>query len=151
MSPNTPNTHTHTQISLRNKYLPIPMCNHSNILFPVQKWEQTTSRPIFFLIFLFFSMEVQLIYNFVLASGVQQSDSDIHIYTFFFIFFSIMVYHRILNIVPCAIQQDIVFFLLVIYFIHISVYMSIQISQFKPLQPPPAFPPWCPYICSLHL
>ena len=40
-------------------------------------------------------------------------------------------------------------FLLVIYFIHVSVYMSIPISQFIP--PLPAFPPWCPYICSLHL
>ena len=29
-------------------------------------------------------------------------------YTFSFIFFSIMVYHKILNTVPCAIQQDIV-------------------------------------------
>ena len=36
---------------------------------------------------------------------VQQSDSVTHtyIYTFFFIFFSIMVYHRILSVVPCAI------------------------------------------------
>ena len=41
-------------------------------------------------------------------------------------------------------------FLLVIYFIHISVYMSIPISQFIP-PPPPAFPPWCPCVCSLHL
>ena len=32
-------------------------------------------------------------------------------------------------------------FLLVIYFIHISVYMSIPISQFIPLPPPPRFPP----------
>ena len=31
-----------------------------------------------------------------------------HILTFSFIFFSIMVYHRILNIVPCAIQYDLV-------------------------------------------
>ena len=29
-------------------------------------------------------------------------------YTFVFIFFSIMGYHRILNIVPCAIQKDLV-------------------------------------------
>ena len=44
-------------------------------------------------------------------------------------------------------------FLLVIYFIHISVYMSIPISQFIPPPPPrhPVFPPWCPYVCSLHL
>ena len=39
--------------------------------------------------------------------------------------------------------------LLVIYFIHISVYMSIPISQFIP--PPDSFPPRCPYICLLHL
>ena len=29
-------------------------------------------------------------------------------YIFFFIFFSILVYHKVLNIVPCAIQQDLV-------------------------------------------
>ena len=63
--------------------------------------------------------ELQLIYN-ALLSLVQQSDSVIHIYiciyihtyihiyihTLFFIFFSIMVYYRLFNIVPCAIQQD---------------------------------------------
>ena len=39
-------------------------------------------------------IEVQLIYNVVLISAIQQSDSVIHIYiyTFFFILFSIMVY-----------------------------------------------------------
>ena len=42
-------------------------------------------------------------------------------------------------------------FLLVIYFIQISVYMSIPISQFILPTPRPAFPPWCPYICPLHL
>ena len=49
-----------------------------------------------------------MIYNVVLISAVQQSDSVIHIYTFFFIFFVIMVYPRVLNIVPCAIESDIV-------------------------------------------
>ena len=46
----------------------------------------------------------------MLISTVQQSDSVIHIYTytFFFIFFSIVVYHRIVNIVPCAVQWDLV-------------------------------------------
>ena len=43
-------------------------------------------------------------------------------------------------------------FLLVIYFIHISAYMSIQSpSSSHHHPPPPPFPPWCPYICSLHL
>ena len=37
----------------------------------------------------------------------------------------------------------------VIHFIHISVYMSIPISQF--ITPPPHHPPWYPYVCSLHL
>ena len=50
-------------------------------------------------------IHVQLIYSVVLIS-VQRSDSVTHIYThtFFFIFFSIMVFHRILNTVLCAIQ-----------------------------------------------
>ena len=60
-------------------------------------------RFLFFLI-LFYFIEVQLTYNVVFISAVQQSDSVIHIYTFFFIFFSIIFYHRILDIVPCAIQ-----------------------------------------------
>ena len=45
--------------------------------------------------------------NAVLISAIEQSDSVIHYihtYSFFFIFFSIMVYHRPLNIVPYAIQ-----------------------------------------------
>ena len=50
-----------------------------------------------------------LIHNVVLISVVQQSDSVIHIqYPFFFIFFSVMVYPGILNIVPGAIQHDFV-------------------------------------------
>ena len=44
-------------------------------------------------------------------------------------------------------------FLLVINFIHISVYMSIPIAQFITPHPqhPATFPIWCPYVCSLHL
>ena len=56
-------------------------------------------------------------------------------YFFFELYFIYLLYSR---------------FLLVIYFIHISVYMSIPISQFIP-PPSAAFPPWCPYVCSLHL
>ena len=58
-----------------------------------------------------FFIEVQLIHNVVLISAVQKSDSVIHIHTFFFILFSIMVNHRILNIVHCAVQQDLVVYL----------------------------------------
>ena len=47
---------------------------------------------------------VYLLYNVVLISTVQKSDSVIHLYTLFFIFFLIMVYHKILNTIPCAIQ-----------------------------------------------
>ena len=47
-------------------------------------------------------IELKLIYN-VLISDVRCSDS-VYIYMFFFLFFLIMVYHRILNSVPCAIQ-----------------------------------------------
>ena len=52
---------------------------------------------------LFFLIEVQLIYS---VSGLQQSDSDTYKYTYiyFFRFFSIIGYHKILNIILCAIQ-----------------------------------------------
>ena len=42
-------------------------------------------------------------YNVVLISAIQQSDSVLHMYDFL-IFFSVIVYHRILNIVFCAVQ-----------------------------------------------
>ena len=43
-------------------------------------------------------------YDVVLISAVQQSDSVICIHMFFLIFFSIMIYPRALNVVPCALQ-----------------------------------------------
>ena len=42
----------------------------------------------------------------MLISSVQQSDSVIHISTFFFISFPVMVCHRVLHIVPCAILSE---------------------------------------------
>ena len=51
---------------------------------------------------LFFFIEELLVDNAVLASAGLKSDSVTHIHTFF-IFFSIRVYHRILNTVPGAI------------------------------------------------
>ena len=49
----------------------------------------------------YFLIEVLLIYNIVLVSGVQQSDSVICTYFLFFIFFSIMVYYKILTSSLC--------------------------------------------------
>ena len=42
-----------------------------------------------------------------LIFALEQSDSVLHIYIFF-VLFSIMVYHGVLNIVPCALEQDLV-------------------------------------------
>ena len=59
---------------------------------------------LFFFYNLFF-IETELIYNVVLVLGIiQQSDSILYTYMFLFIFFTIMGYCRILNIVPCATQ-----------------------------------------------
>ena len=51
-------------------------------------------------------IEQWLIYNVELASGIRQSDSfiRIHMYLFYFKFFPHLSYHKILSIVPCAIQ-----------------------------------------------
>ena len=53
----------------------------------------------------FFFFEIWLVYSVVSISAVQQSDSVIHRHSFLMLFY-IMVYHRILNIVPCAIQWE---------------------------------------------
>ena len=54
-------------------------------------------------------IDVWWIYSVVFVSGVQQVDSGIpRRRVFFFIFFSVTVYYRILNRVPCAIQEDLV-------------------------------------------
>ena len=47
----------------------------------------------------------QLIYSVVPVSAGWQNDSAIHIHILFLIFFSIIVYPRILDIVLCAIQS----------------------------------------------
>ena len=63
-----------------------------------------------------FFIEIQLIYNVVLLSSVQQSASFIHIYIFFFRLFSIIGYYKILNIVPCATQYVLVYLFILFYF-----------------------------------
>ena len=57
-------------------------------------------------LFIYIFNEAKLIYNVVLLSALQKSDSVIHKDTFFKIFFSIMFYLRILIIAYCAILQD---------------------------------------------
>ena len=63
-------------------------------------------------------IEVWLIYSVVLISTLQESDSVTHIHIYILhIFFSIMVYRRILNIVPCAMHQDLLVYPFFFYFI----------------------------------
>ena len=78
-------------------------------LFLIIQWLRTQ------IVFKNYFIEVYLIYNIVLISTVQQSDSVIPIHIFLFIFFFIMVYHRMPNIVPCAIQWDPVVYPFCIY------------------------------------
>ena len=55
-----------------------------------------------------YHIQVWLIYNVVLISALRQS--DVVILTFFFMFFSIVVYHSTLTMVPYTRQQDVVFY-----------------------------------------
>ena len=56
---------------------------------------------------------------------------------FFFVFFSVMVYYKILNIVPCAIQQIMLFIHSVYNILHLQTSKSHFIPPFHP-------PPWQP-------
>ena len=59
-----------------------------------------------------FYIGVELINNVSLVSGVQQSDSVIHIHvSILFQFFSPFRYYRVFSRVPCAIQQVLVGYL----------------------------------------
>ena len=65
--------------------------------------------------FLFFFNGVQLIYN-VLVSGVQLSDLVMHVYVFFFVSFSIMVYYRIWNIYFSVLSRRTLLFIYTVSF-----------------------------------
>ena len=65
-------------------------------------WKSITLLKPFLLCVCVCLIEVQLIYNVVFITAIQQSDSVIHIHLFFFMVFSTIVFHRILNVVPCA-------------------------------------------------
>ena len=64
---------------------------------------------------------------------------------FFCFIFLYYLFKKILNLILFIFLYS--RFLLVIYFIHISVYMSIPVSQFIPPPPPCHFPP----LVSIHL
>ena len=69
---------------------------HSIISFLIVTWDIYLTNPrIVFLI------EVYLIHNIVLVTGVQESNLIIYI---FFSDFSILDYYKILNIVPCVVE-----------------------------------------------
>ena len=53
-----------------------------------------------------------------------------------YFFFSIIVYYKVLNVVPCAIQYNLVVYL----FYNSSLYLLIPNSEFIPFPPP--FPLW---------
>ena len=74
-------------------------------------------------------IEVQLISNVVLVSGIQQSDSVLYIYIIFQITFH---YNKILNIVPRAIQQDFVIYL---FFTEWFVSANPKLLNYSPLSP----------------
>ena len=59
----------------------------------------------------FFKKNILLTYSWITmlcSLLLYSSDSVLHVYTLFSIFLSIMAHHRILKIVPCAIQQGLV-------------------------------------------
>ena len=102
-----------------------------------------------------------MIYNVVLVSAIRHSESVYvctHISPLFFRLSSHIGHYRLLSRVPCAISR----FVLAIYFIYSSVYMSIPISQFIP---PPLSPLvtislfstsvtlflFCKFICNIFL
>ena len=63
--------------------------------------EKTPMVTILLISGFFFSRDDSL---FFIEMIQQYTHTHIHIYTFFFIILFIMVYHKILNIVTCAIQ-----------------------------------------------
>ena len=70
--------------------------------------QKSGEKVLFFFFFVYLFNQVELTYNIVLISAEELSDSVIHVYILF-IFFSIIVYHKMLNMVPSAVGQDMLF------------------------------------------
>ena len=90
------------------------------------------SITIFFIHFYWSIVALQCCVSFLLYSKVNQS--YIYIYPLLFRFPSHLGLYRVLSRVPVLHSRS----LLVTYFIHSSVYVSIPISQFIPLPPFPS-------------
>ena len=88
-----------------------------------------------------------LIYNIVLVSGIQQSDSDISEYMH--TFFHIMVHYRLLQDLNIISSFPVLHskFLLLIYFICSVVYLLIPCSWFIPLLLPLPFGNHVCFLC----
>ena len=76
----------------------------------------------------------------LLYSKMTQLDTYIHC---FFMFFSIMIYHRLLNIVPCVTRQD---------FSCLSI-LNVTVRIYQPQTPSPSLslPARQPQVCLLRL
>ena len=102
---------------------------------------------------LFLKTEVQLIYNVVLISDIQV----IQLYIFFFIFFSIIVYYKILNIVPYSIVRPCCCPLLTL-FIYLFMYpwhmevprLGVQLQLQLPAYVTATATPDLSCVCDLH-
>ena len=111
----------------------------------VLEWEIWVACPS--TAYLFFFIGVQLFYNVVLVSTVQQSESAmcIHISPLFWISFPFRSLQITEQSSPCCTVGSHQLSIL-LHSIH-SVYVSVSISQSIPT----LIPPWHPYVCSLCL
>ena len=101
-------------------------------------------QSLFFFKFLFECSCFTMLYQFLLYSKVNQL--YIYIYPLFFGFPSHLGHHRALSRVPCAIQQVLISYLFYTYY-----QQCIYVNSNLPIHPTLPFPPWYPYVCSLHL
>ena len=100
----------------------------TQIIFPAEHEDSSEYLQRSMKSFYFNFTEVQLIYNAVLITAVQQSDLVIHTCMLLH-FFSIMVYHKILNIAPSVKEQDLATYLFYTYlFASANLKLPVQLS-----------------------
>ena len=104
------------------------------------------SKSVFGDLKLFFFSPSHMLINVVLISATQQSDSVIHLYIFFFMFCSIVIYHRILIEFFVLYNRTLLF----IHPLYNSLYLLTSISHSSPPHNPllPWQPQSVPYDCE---